>query len=285
MSGADMSRNGVSGLTDASTDVVDHHRRDWESAIQGEGNLCCPSALSACASIIFPCVWLGGCKTLNESEGMVFLVNGKLAAIRREPGLFCLNPCCTKSIVVSTRQTSLDLPMSKIIDKKGNPINISAMLNYRIKNIVRASLEVMNVHAFVANAATAILKNVASNYSYETNDGSPSLKTHSHDIGEEMVRALQERVEVAGVRIVDMLLNELSYAPEIAAAMLQRQQAEALVEARTLIVHGAVEIARNASQQLAASGIEMNPQEKARMVSNLICVICGDSHVQPTMGM
>ena len=280
-----MSRNGGGGASTVTEASTDQKGRDWESASQGEGDLCCPSCLSGFCSFIFPCVWLGGCKTLNESEGMVILVNGKLTAIRREPGMFCLNPCCTTSVVVSTRQTSLNLPMSKIIDKKGNPINISAMLNYRIKNIVRATLEITNVNAFVANAATAILKNVASLYAYETNDGSPSLKTHSHDIGEEMVRALQERVEVAGVRIVDMLLNELSYAPEIAAAMLQRQQAEALVEARTLIVQGAVEIARNASQQLAASGIEMNPQEKARMVSNLICVICGDSHVQPTMGM
>jgi len=173
--------------------------------------------------------------------------------------------------------------MSKIIDKKGNPINISAMVNYRVKSIVRASLEVTNVHSFVVNAATAILKNVASNYAYETPDDSPSLKTHSHQIGDEMVTALQERVDVAGVRIVDMLLNELSYAPEIAAAMLQRQQAEALVDARTLIVQGAVEIAKNAADQLLESGIEMAPAEKSRMVSNLICVICGDAHVQPTM--
>jgi len=80
-----------------------------------------------------------------------------------------------------------------------------------------------------------------------------------------------------------LLLNELSYAPEIAAAMLQRQQAEALVDARTLIVQGAVEIAKNAADQLLESGIEMAPAEKSRMVSNLICVICGDAHVQPTM--
>ena len=173
----------------------------------------------------------------------------------------------------------------QIIDKKGNPINISAMVNYRVKNIVRSSLEVNNVHAFVLNAATAILKTIASQYAYETPDETPSLKTHSHQIGDEMVAALQERVDVAGIRIVDMLLNELSYAPEIAAAMLQRQQAEALVDARTLIVQGAVEIARNATEQLAATGIEMEPAEKSRLVSNLICVICGDSHVQPTVQM
>eukprot|EP00750_Incisomonas_marina_P001314 INCI11103.1.p1 GENE.INCI11103.1~~INCI11103.1.p1 ORF type:complete len:280 (-),score=48.76 INCI11103.1:106-945(-) len=279
MADATMSRTG------GGAKPAGHHGRDWESAIEGEGNLCCPNALSACASILFPCIWLCGCKTLSESEGMVFLVNGKLAALRTEPGLFCVNPCCTKAIVVSTRQMSLDLPMSKIIDKKGNPINISAMVNYRVKNIVRASLEVTNVHAFVVNAATAILKNIASNYAYETADDSPSLKTHAQQIGDEMVAALQERVNVAGVRIVDMLLNELSYAREIAAAMLQRQQAEALIDARTLIVQGAVEIARNATQELSKNGIEMDASEKTRLVSNLICVICGDSHVQPTVQM
>ena len=282
MASSEMSRSG-GGEKVANEHVV--HGRNWETAIKGNGDLCCPSPVSCFASVICPFVWLGGCKTLSESEGMVFLVNGKLASIRSEPGLFCVNPCCTRPIVVSTRQVTIDLPMSKIIDKKGNPINISAIVNYRVKNIVRASLEVTNVHAFVVNAATAILKNTASKYAYETPDESPSLKTHSHDIGDEMVEALQERVNVAGVRIVDMLLNELSYAPEIAAAMLQRQQAEALIDARTLIVQGAVEIAKNATEQLSESGIEMDTVEKSRMVSNLICVICGDSHVQPTVQM
>lgn len=261
------------------------HGRDWENAITGNGDLCCPSCISGFASVVFPCIWLCGCKTLSESEEMVFLVNGQLAAKRQEPGLFCYNPCCTKTLLVSTRQMSLDLPMSKIIDKKGNPIKISAIINYRIKDVVRASLEVTNVHAYVVNAATAVLKNIASQYAYETPDNSPSLKTHPFEIGQRMVAALQERVEVAGVLIIDMLLNELSYAPEIAAAMLQRQQAEALIDARTLIVQGAVEIARNATEKLAASGIAMDAQEKARMVSNLICVICGDSHVQPVVNM
>ena len=173
--------------------------------------------------------------------------------------------------------------MSKIIDKKGNPIKISAIVNYRVKSIIRASLEVTNVHSYVVNAATAILKNIASQCAYETPDDSPSLKTHSVEIGARMVEALQDRVNVAGVLIVDMMLNELSYAPEIAAAMLQRQQAEALIDARTLIVQGAVEIAQNATQNLQQSGIAMTEEEKARMVSNLICVICGDSHVQPVV--
>lgn len=288
MSGAEMTRDGVHkapAISARKSDPNSTHGRDWENAITGDGDLCCPSALSCFCSSIVPCVWIGGCKTLSESEEMVFLVNGKLAARRRQPGLFCVNPCCTKSIVVSTRQQSLDLPMSKIIDKKGNPIKISAIVNYRIQDVVRASLEVTNVHAYVVNAATAILKNIASQYAYETPDESPSLKTHSIEIGERMVEALQERVSVAGVMIIDMLLNELSYAPEIAAAMLQRQQAEALIDARTLIVQGAVEIARNATENLSGSGIKMDEQEKARMVSNLICVICGDSHVQPTLNM
>jgi regulator of protease activity HflC (stomatin/prohibitin superfamily) len=123
----------------------------------------------------------------------------------------------------------------------------------------------------------AILKTIASRYPYETTDGSASLKTHSDEIGREMVRELQLHVRVAGVEVVDMLLNELSYAPEIASAMLQRQQAEALVDARTLIVNGAVEIARNAIRQLTEAGVDVDDHERARLVSNLICVICGDS--------
>lgn len=142
---------------------------------------------------------------------------------------------------------------------------------------MRAALEVNNLHLFVVNAATAILKNTLSQYAYETPDNSPSLKTHSQQIGEEMVEHLQEKVTVAGVQIIDVLLNELSYAPVIASAMLQRQQAEALVDARSLIVQGAVEIVENAVKQLDDSGMTMDREEKARMVSNLLCVICGDA--------
>ena len=242
-------------------------------------DLCCPSVASCLCSTIFFCSWLGGCKTLSEAQGALILVNGKLAAVRTEPGLFCMNPCCTKAFIVSTMQMTIELPESKIVDRKGNPIIISAIVNYRINNIVRAVLEVDNVDTFVQNAATAVLKTTASQYPYES-DGAASLKTHSLQIGREMVAALQQRVNVAGVLVVDMLLNELSYAPEIAVAMLQRQQAEALVDARTLIVRGAVEIVRNATTQLQQNGIEMDATEKARLVSNLLCVITGDSRTQ-----
>ncbi len=98
-----------------------------------------------------------------------------------------------------------------------------------------------------------------------------------------MVRALQEKLNVAGINVIDFLLNELSYAPEIAVSMLQRQQAEALIDARTMIVQGAVDIAKNAADQLDREGIAMSDGEKARMVTNLMCIICGDANVQPTL--
>lgn len=257
------------------------HGRDWENAIQGKGNMCCPSGCACCLSFIIPCAWIGGCKNLDESEAMTIFVNGKLAALRTEPGIFCLNPMCTSVNVITTKQQSYDLHNLKIIDKKGNPIVISAIVVYRVKNAVRATLEVENVFGYVANSATAMLKNVAARFAYETPDDSPSLKTHASLVTKEMIAALQEKVEVAGIQIVDFLINELSYAKEIAGAMLQRQQAEALIDARTLIVQGAVDIARNASEKLNASGIEMTLEEKSRMVTNIMCVICGDSNVQP----
>lgn len=208
---------------------------------------------------------------------MVLLANGKLAGIRSKPGLFCVNPCCTKTMLQSLKQQSFDLKTTKIIDKKGNPIMVSAIVIMRVQNLIRSTLEVQNVQAYVQNAATAVMKQVASKYAYETPDNSISLKTHAAEIGQEMVVLLQEKVNTVGTLIVDMMLNELSYAPEIASSMLQRQQAEALIDARSLIVQGAVDIARNASEQLKTHGIDMAQSEKARMVSNLICVICGDA--------
>jgi len=258
--------------------------KDWDNYLHGNGNMCCPSIASCLASTLIPFAWLGGCVTIQENTGLVVLSNGKLAAVHTEPGLTMINPCCTKKIELSTKQQSLDLPETKVIDRKGNPISISAIVVFRISKVIRAALEVENVRLYVRTQASAVLKEIASQYPYEpSTEGEPSLKTAAESITHDMVEALQCKVTVAGVTICDFMLNELSYAPEIAGSMLVRQQAEALIDARKMIVNGAVDIARGAAEALTNEGIPMSDSEKSKMVSNLICVVAGDSNVQPVL--
>lgn len=259
--------------------------KDWENAIDGNGDLCCPGAAACiCSTLFFP-MWPCGLTTVNENQGVVVLHMGKLAAVIDEPGLTCINPCCTSKRMVDTKRISMDLPNTKVIDAKGNPVIISAIIVYRITNVVRAALEVANVPAFVRSQGTAVMKQVASKYPYEARGDEPSLKSEAEMVGSEMVTRLGEKVKSVGVTVLDFLLNELSYAPEIAGSMLVRQQAEALLDARTMVVEGAVSIASRAADQLRESGITMQESEKARMVSNLMCIICGDANVQPTMNI
>jgi len=168
----------------------------------------------------------------------------------------------------------------KCIDLKGNPIVIRAIVVFRVSDVIKASLEVQDYSQFVLTQATAVLKTVASKYPYESSDDSESLKEDAAAITHELIKTLQGKVNVAGISVIDFVLNELSYAPEIAQSMLVRQQAEALLGARTQIVNGAVQISKTAAQKLADGGLVMTDAERARMVSNLMCIICGDADDQ-----
>lgn len=246
----------------------------------GNGSLCCPNPLSCIASTILPCVWACSCVTVEENTGLVVLVNGQLSASISEPGLHAVNPCCTQKFIVSQKQRCLQMQKVKVIDLKGNPIIIRAIVVFRVNNVIKASLEVQNYQEFVRTQATAVLKTVASKYPYESSDDSESLKEDAAAISHELINTLQAKVDIAGISVIDFVLNELSYAPEIAQSMLVRQHAEALLGARTQIVKGAVEIAKQAARNLAEGGLQMNDAEKARMVSNLMCIICGDADDQ-----
>jgi len=252
----------------------------YDAADVGNGSLCCPNALSCIASTIIPIVWLRSCVTVEENSGLVVLVNGKLSASITEPGLHAVNPCCTQKFIVSQKQKCLQMPKIKVIDLKGNPIVIRAIVVFRVRDVVKASLEVQDYTQFVRTQATAILKSVASKYPYESSDGSESLKEDAAAITHELINTLQAKVNIAGISVIDFVINELSYAPEIAQSMLVRQQAEALLGARSQIVNGAVQIAKQAARDLAEGGLNMSDSEKARMVSNLMCIICGDADDQ-----
>lgn len=272
-------------ITEAKVDAeVVANQSQYDGVDTGGNSLCCPNFLSCCASTIVPCVWVCSCVVVEENTGLVVLSNGKLSAAITDPGLHAVNPCCTQKFIVSQKQRCLQMQKIKVIDLKGNPIIIRAIVVFRVRDVIKASLEVENYSGFVLTQATAVLKSVASKYPYESSDGGESLKEDAAAVTHELIRTLQAKVNVAGISVIDFVLNELSYAPEIAQSMLVRQQAEALLGARTQIVTGAVEIAKTAARDLAAGGLVMTDDEKARMVSNLMCIICGDADDQkPTL--
>lgn len=199
------------------------------------------------------------------------------------PGLYCLNPIGIKETRVSTKLESIDLPNVKVADAKGNPVLVGGVVRYRVTNAILASLEVENYSKYILNQSQAAMKQICSQYPYMAEENQPSLKGETKMIQDRMVKTLQNAVSDAGITVFAFELTDLSYAPEIASALLVKQQAEAKVEARYLIVQGAVEIASKAITDLEGKGLNFSQEEKTRMVSNLLSVICSDTSVHPVI--
>lgn len=231
--------------------------------------------------IFFPITILLSWVVVAPQEHVILLRWGKFRRHLRHPGLYWFNIWGCRVIRVSTKHVAADLPRNVVADANANPILVSAVVTYRFVDTVKAALEVEDAHAFVKTQALAVLKQVASRYPYESSQGA-SLKSEADEIGQEMVRTLQQKVAVAGAQVLSFELSDLAYAPEIAPAMLIRQQAQALVGARRTIVEGAVEIVHDAMNLLLERGVVLPQPDRARLVSNLLTVICGEARVQPT---
>jgi len=251
----------------------------WDSEEHGFSGVAC-----FLGSICFP-YSLFSCYTLEEKQEAILLSFGKYNGTVRDPGCHWANNCGREIRKISTKHISVDLQTAKIIDGNGNPLLVSGVLTYTFVHPKRAALGVENAAQFIHAQSTAVLKQVVSRYPYESVDGSPCLKSEAREITNELVTLLQEKVRPAGAQILSFEFNELSYAPEIAAGMLKRQQAHAMVEARTTIVKGAVDIAFSAMTELEQRGVKMNDADKARLLSNLLTVICGEHDAQPTINL
>eukprot|EP01134_Creolimax_fragrantissima_P008538 CFRG8538T1 len=233
----------------------------------------------------FPITLLTSCFTLDTMSEAVVLNYGTYTGTIKEPGCHMVNIWGREIRVILTSQKSVDIPNMKVIDGNGNPIVVSAILTYRFVDSKRALLNVQYPTEFVMTQASAILKQVVSQFPYESEGDEPSLKNESQHIGDLMRDALQARVEPAGAVIQSMQLNELNYAPEVANAMLKKQQAKAMIAAREHIVQGSVSISQEAVSRLEAGGLVMTAAEKVRLVTNLLTVTCSDSDAVPTIGV
>ncbi len=185
--------------------------------------------------------------------------------------------------IVQTKSRSSGKP-SKVNDRDGNPIEISAVVVWRVVNTAEALFEVDDFEHFVEVQSESALRNLASRHPYDSEDHEISLRGNTLEVCEQLRHDIQERLDKAGVEITEARISHLAYAPEIAAAMLQRQQAQAVVAARTKIVEGAVGMVEMALDHLAQGNIvELDSERRAAMVSNLLVVLCSDRHTQPVV--
>jgi len=180
----------------------------------------------------------------------------------RQPGCYCWSPFGLTTKTISTARSAIDLMHVKVADQKGNPLMVSGVVTYQVVDSRKAALDVSHVESYVQTQALAVLKKIAALYPYEAKEGGHSLKTEAGHLRGIMVKFLQERVNAAGALIVNFELTDLAYAPEIAGAMLIRQQAEALVDARKIVVEGAVQISYGALSGLNDRGIKLTKRSR-----------------------
>ncbi|MFZ4475081.1 MAG: SPFH domain-containing protein [Saprospiraceae bacterium] len=201
-------------------------------------------------------------------------------------GFFFVNPFYTKKNV-SLRAVTLDVPQIKVNDKQGNPIMIGAVVMYRVKDTFKAAFAVENYPEFVKIQSETAVRKLAGMYSYdnlEDEAAAITLRSSFEEVNHQLALEIADRLQIAGIEIIEARINNLSYATEIAQAMLQRQQATAIVSARSKIVEGAVGMVEMALEMLSHKKIiELDEDKKAAMVSNLLVVLCGDRNVSPVV--
>lgn len=263
----------------------------------------------------FSFILMPGLKIVNPNEAAVLTLFGKYYGSIIKDGYFWVNPFCTlqnpaaKKMVekmitsgaakgasannnaatigkskLSLKAMTLNNERQKVNDEDGNPIEIGVIVIWRIVNTAKAVFDVDNYEVFVSTQTDSAIRHVARQYPYDVSDGGEekSLRGSSQEIAGVLKKELQSRVDMAGIEVLEARISHLAYAPEIAAAMLQRQQASAVIAARQKIVEGAVGMVEMALNKLNENGIvNLDEERKAAMVSNLLVVLCGNKDAQP----
>jgi regulator of protease activity HflC (stomatin/prohibitin superfamily) len=222
----------------------------------------------------------------NPNESTLLVLFGEYKGSAKQDGFFWVNPFFTKS-KISLRARNLDSQPIKVNDKLGNPIMIGIVLVWRVKDTFKAAFEVNDYDSFVKIQSEAAIRKLAGTYPYDNFDDEQaeiSLRSGNEEIHLELMNELTERLSIAGIEVMEARISNLAYAQEIAGAMLQRQQATAIVAARTKIVEGAVGMVDLALKALSEKQIiDLDDDKKAAMVSNLMVVLCSDKAANPVI--
>jgi SPFH domain/Band 7 family protein len=227
---------------------------------------------------------LAGLFIVNPNQSKVLQLFGEYVGTAKKAGLRWANPFYSKRNV-SVRTRNFETAKLKVNDHSGNPIEIAAVVVWKVVDTAEALFNVDDYINFVNVQSESAVRNLATHYAYVADrEGEEALSSHTSEISGRLCSEIQERLEQAGVRVLESRISHLAYSPEIAAAMLQRQQASAVVAARSKIVEGAVGMVEHALEMLSAKHVvELDAERRAAMVSNLLVVLCGDRHPQPVI--
>ena len=263
-------------------------------------------AIPGALLMVFACIAINGFIKQEPNEAKVMVFFGKYRGTFSRTGFFWVNPLMSKKSV-SLRARNLNPDPIKVNDKSGNPVMIGMVLVWKLKDTYKALFEIDSqslapsapgkggttasqlsqaFENFVRVQSDAALRQVAGCYSYDNADSEDALtlRSNADQINEELVRTLNDRLSMAGILVTEARINYLAYAPEIAAVMLRRQQADAIIAAREKIVDGAVSMVKMALDKLKSEGVvDLDEERKAAMVSNLLVVLCGDEPAQPVV--
>ncbi|WP_199442329.1 SPFH domain-containing protein [Umezawaea beigongshangensis] len=254
------------------------------SVLTGPNTVSVVGLVTGALMIVAAGVVLSGLFTVAPGEARVLQFLGRYTGTVRADGLQWANPLSSK-VKVSTRIRNHETATLKVNDADGNPIEIAAVVVWQVDDTARAMFEVDDFVRFVGTQTETAVRHIATSYPYDTHDDyALSLRENADEITETLSIEIGARVQAAGVKVIESRLTHLAYAPEIAHAMLQRQQAGAVVAARTRIVEGAVGMVELALARLAEQDVvHLDEERKAAMVSNLLVVLCGDRSAQPVV--
>ena len=241
-------------------------------------------ALLYLLGLVFSIICYKGFFMVHPNQAKVLQLFGSYVGSVRQTGLRWANPFYSKE-AVSLRVRNFESGVMKVNDSSGNPVDIAAVVVWKVVDSAEAMFEVDDYTSFVHIQSEAALRNLATSYPYEAHgDDEIALRSNPGAIAEKLREEVQDRLDTAGVQVIEARITHLAYAQEIASAMLKRQQAQAIVAARSQIVEGAVGMVKMALEELEKQGVvELDEERKANMVSNLLVVLCGEENAQPVL--
>jgi regulator of protease activity HflC (stomatin/prohibitin superfamily) len=243
-----------------------------------------PLLAASVVALVASMIGLGGLIVVEPNEAKVLLLFGRYVGTIKRDGWYWVNPFYSKK-KISLRIVNFETDHMKVNDLDGNPIEIAAIVVWRVVDTAEASFSVADYHDYVQVQSESAVRNLASQYVYDSHDEKiASLRGHTQAVADKLRQEIHDRLDKAGVEVLEARISHLAYAQEIAEAMLRRQQAGAVIAARQKIVDGAVGMVEMALERLAEKRVvELDPAQKAAMVSNLLVVLCSESSATPVV--